>query len=455
MKLSHLVLIKRNRSENMTTVIPESMQKLINHVKEFFPNDLKLQQMFEQCFVNTYTTTMKEQKDGKTFVITGDIPAMWLRDSAAQVRPYLLVAEEDEKIANLLEGVIRQQFSFILHDPYANAFNESANGKGHQADLTKMTPHIWERKYEIDSLCYPVQLAYLFWKSTGRTSHLIESFQRVIETIIQLWRVEQDHETHSPYRFERLDVRQSDTLIRNGKGGRVVPTGMTWSAFRPSDDACTYGYLVPANMFAVVVLGYAAEMCDEVLNNQLLQEECLNLRKEIQNGIEQCAKLNHPIHGEIYVYETNGEGRFNLMDDANVPSLLAAPYLGYLPFDDLTYKNTRSFLLSRDNPYYYEGKYANGIGSPHTPDHYIWHIALAIQGMTSTNETERQEILTYFKKTDGGTKFMHEGFNADCPEEFTRDWFAWANTMFSEFVLCLTGKAVKGSPLYYQLMKEK
>ncbi|MCM3240596.1 glycoside hydrolase family 125 protein [Heyndrickxia oleronia] len=439
----------------MTTVIPESMQKLINHVKEFFPNDLKLQQMFEQCFVNTYTTTMKEQKDGKTFVITGDIPAMWLRDSAAQVRPYLLVAEEDEKIANLLEGVIRQQFSFILHDPYANAFNESANGKGHQADLTKMTPHIWERKYEIDSLCYPVQLAYLFWKSTGRTSHLIESFQRVIETIIQLWRVEQDHETHSPYRFERLDVRQSDTLIRNGKGGRVVPTGMTWSAFRPSDDACTYGYLVPANMFAVVVLGYAAEMCDEVLNNQLLQEECLNLRKEIQNGIEQCAKLNHPIHGEIYVYETDGEGRFNLMDDANVPSLLAAPYLGYLPFDDLTYKNTRSFLLSRDNPYYYEGKYANGIGSPHTPDHYIWHIALAIQGMTSTNETERQEILTYFKKTDGGTKFMHEGFNADCPEEFTRDWFAWANTMFSEFVLCLTGKAVKGSPLYYQLMKEK
>lgn len=455
MKLSHLVLIKRNRSENMTTVIPESMQKLINHVKEFFPNDLKLQQMFEQCFVNTYTTTMKEQKDGKTFVITGDIPAMWLRDSAAQVRPYLLVAEEDEKIANLLEGVIRQQFSFILHDPYANAFNESANGKGHQADLTKMTPHIWERKYEIDSLCYPVQLAYLFWKSTGRTSHLIESFQRVIETIIQLWRVEQDHETHSPYRFERLDVRQSDTLIRNGKGGRVVPTGMTWSAFRPSDDACTYGYLVPANMFAVVVLGYAAEMCDEVLNNQLLQEECLNLRKEIQNGIEQCAKLNHPIHGEIYVYETDGEGRFNLMDDANVPSLLAAPYLGYLPFDDLTYKNTRSFLLSRDNPYYYEGKYANGIGSPHTPDHYIWHIALAIQGMTSTNETERQEILTYFKKTDGGTNFMHEGFNADCPEEFTRDWFAWANTMFSEFVLCLTGKAVKGSPLYYQLMKEK
>jgi uncharacterized protein len=438
----------------MTTVIPESMQKLIQHVKEFFPQDEKLQHMFEQCFVNTYTTTLKKQEDGKTFVITGDIPAMWLRDSAAQVRPYLLAAEEDEEMATLLEGVIRQQFDFILHDPYANAFNQTANGKGHQTDLTKMTPHIWERKYEIDSLCYPIQLAYLFWKSTGRTTLINETFKQVMETIIQVWRTEQDHENQSSYRFERTDCRQSDTLIRDGKGGRVVPTGMTWSAFRPSDDACTYGYLVPANMFAVVILRYAAEMCD-VINQTALKEECLKLREEIQSGIEQYAKLDHPIYGDMYVYETDGDGRVNLMDDANVPSLLAAPYLGYLPFDDSTYLNTRSFLLSRDNPYYYEGKCANGIGSPHTPDHYIWHIALAIQGMTTTSEAEKAEILSYFKQTDGGTNFMHEGFNADCPEEFTRDWFAWANTMFSEFVLSLTGKAVKGSPLYNQLMKSK
>ncbi|WP_318616421.1 glycoside hydrolase family 125 protein [Sporosarcina sp. YIM B06819] len=437
----------------MITVIPESMQKLIQHVKEFFPEDQKLQQMFEQCFVNTYTTTMKQKEDGKTFVITGDIPAMWLRDSAAQVRPYLLAAEEDGEVADLLEGVIRQQFEFILHDPYANAFNETANGKGYQEDLTEMTAHIWERKYEIDSLCYPLQLAYLFWKSTGRTSHIKEQLPQVLETILKVWRDEQDHETNSPYKFERADVRQSDTLIRDGKGGRVVPTGMTWSAFRPSDDACTYGYLVPANMFAVVVLGYAAEMCEEVLQQSVLREECLKLQAEIQQGIEQFAKLEHPIHGEIYAYETDGEGRFNLMDDANVPSLLAAPYLGYAGFEDTTYLNTRQFLLSRDNPYYYEGKYANGIGSPHTPDHYIWHIALAIQGMTTTDEAEKQQILTYFTTTDGGTNFMHEGFDADCPEEFTRDWFAWANTMFSEFVLSLTGKAVKGSPLHQQLQK--
>jgi uncharacterized protein len=442
-------------AKKMTVTIPQSLIKLINHVKEFFPHDEKLQLMFEKCFVNTYETTMKKQEDGKTFVVTGDIPAMWLRDSAAQVRPYLLAAEEDKEIADLLEGVIHQQFAFILHDPYANAFNETANGRGYQTDHTKMTPNIWERKYEIDSLCYPVQLAYLFWKSTGRTTHLDETFQNVIETIIQVWRTEQDHESLSSYRFERSDCRQSDTLIRDGKGGRVVPTGMTWSAFRPSDDACTYGYLVPANMFAVVILGYAAEMCKEVLHHSSLKEECLQLRDEIQKGIEQYARLDHPIYGDMYVYETDGEGRINLMDDANVPSLLAAPYLGYLPFDDSTYLNTRSFLLSRDNPYYYEGKYAKGIGSPHTPDHYIWHIALAIQGMTTTDEAQKQKILAYFKNTDGGTNFMHEGFNADCPEEFTRDWFAWSNTMFSEFVLSLTGKAVKGSPLYDHLMKHK
>ncbi|MGG0741328.1 glycoside hydrolase family 125 protein [Niallia taxi] len=437
----------------MTTAIPESLQKLIQHVKDYFPEDEKLHNMFEQCFVNTYTTTLKKQADGKTFVVTGDIPAMWLRDSAAQVRPYLLAAEEDEELADLLEGVIRQQFAFILHDPYANAFNESANGRGHQTDHTDMTPHIWERKYEIDSLCYPIQLAYLFWKSTGRTVFLKESLQEVLETVIRVWRTEQDHENNSAYLFERADVRQSDTLIRQGRGGLVVPTGMTWSAFRPSDDACTYGYLVPANMFAAVVLGYAAEICEEVLQNASLKEESLKLQKEIKKGIEQYAKLEHPIYGEMYVYETDGKGGVHLMDDANVPSLLAAPYLGFQSFNDPTYLNTRDFLLSRDNPYYYEGKFANGIGSPHTPDHYIWHIALAIQGMTAVSEEEKQQILTAFKNTDGGTNFMHEGFNAECPEEFTRDWFAWANTMFSEFVLSLTGKAVKGSPLYQHLQQ--
>lgn len=433
--------------------IPQSLSYFIEKVKENFPEDKKLQEMFERCFVNTYETTLKPQEDGTTFVITGDIPAMWLRDSAAQVRPYLLAAEKDDEMAKLIEGVVRRQMNYIVHDPYANAFNEAANGKGHQDDKTEMSPMTWERKYEIDSLCYPIQLSYLLWKSTGETACFDDIFVQALNKILHVWKVEQNHEDESPYSFERMDVRQSDTLHRDGKGSKTVRTGMTWSGFRPSDDACLYGYLVPANMFAVVVLGYASEICREVLKDEGLAKQCEQLASEIKAGIEEHAVLEHPIHGDLYVYETDGMGRYHLMDDANIPSLLAAPYLGWCQFDDTTYQNTRRFLLSRDNPYFYEGKAAHGIGSPHTPDHYIWHIALAMEGMTSTDVSDKKRILEAMKQSDGGTGFMHEGFNADQPEEFTREWFSWANSMFSEFVLSLCGFAVKGSPLHKKLQE--
>lgn len=430
------------------TNVPASLQAMIEQVKTAFPGEEKLHEMFAQCFVNTYSTTLKHLDDGTTFVITGDIPAMWLRDSAAQVRPYLMVANEDEDIKNLLVGVVNRQIKFVLHDPYANAFNDSANGKGHQTDQTEMTPWIWERKYEVDSLCYPIQLAYLLWKATGETSHLNEEFHEAVRTIVKVWKIEQDHEQNSSYRFVRTKDRPEDTLVRDGMGSKVVPTGMTWSAFRPSDDACTYGYLVPANMFASVVMGYAAEICETVLHDAELGKECAELGQEIREGIENHAVIDHPMYGKIYAYEVDGAGGYNLMDDANVPSLMSAPYLGYCDFEDEIYQNTRKFLLSRNNPYYYEGKAARGIGSPHTPDHYVWHIALSVQGMTSIDQKEKEWILETLLNTDGGTGFMHEGFNASNPEEFTREWFAWSNTMFSEFVLSYIGKTVKGSPLH-------
>jgi uncharacterized protein len=379
---------------------------------------------------------------------------MWLRDSAAQVRPYLLAAENDEEIADLIEGVVRRQLSYILHDPYANAFNESANHNGHQDDITDMTPLIWERKYEIDSLCYPIQLSYLLWKSTGRVSHFNQTFVQALRKIIHTWTVEQNHEGDSPYQFVRENVMQSDTLNRNGKGSLVAKTGMTWSGFRPSDDACLYGYLIPANMFATVILEYAAEICKTVLNEEELMYQCEQLASEIKQGIEKYAIHQHPYYGDIYGYETDGMGNHNLMDDANVPSLLSLPYLGWCQFDDPTYLNTRQFILSRANPYFYEGKVAKGIGSPHTPDHYIWHIALAIQGMTTNDESELTSIVEMMKATDGGTGYMHEGFSSDQPAEYTREWFSWANSMFSELILYQCGYAVKGSPLFHRLQKD-
>ncbi len=209
---------------------------------------------FSAAFANTLLTTVKRHEDGTTFLLTGDIPAMWLRDSTAQVRPYLVLAKEDEDLADMISGLVKKQFNYINIDPYANAFNEEANGAGHQNDHTKMNDWIWERKYEIDSLCYPVQLAYLLYKNTGRTDQFDASFVEGIKKILGVFKTEQDHEK-SPYTFVRDTTRKEDTLINDGRGTKIAPTGMTWSGFRPSDDACQYGYLVPSNMFAVVVLG--------------------------------------------------------------------------------------------------------------------------------------------------------------------------------------------------------
>lgn len=426
------------------------MKQLIDEMKKSFADDAKAKSLFENCFSNTYETTIRQKDDGTTFVITGDIPAMWLRDSAAQVRPYLILAEHDNEIADLIEGVIKRQLSYIIHDPYANAFNEEANGNRYHDDETEMTPLIWERKYEIDSLCYPIQLAYLFWKSTGRTSHINELFQKAVAKIIEIWQTEQNHETDSTYRFERDNCPPQDTLSNDGKGTPVGYTGLTWCGFRPSDDTCEYGYLIPSNMFAVVVLKQLAEIADDILKDQNLSKTAINLAEEIDQGIQTFGKVDHPTYGTIYAYETDGLGNYNLMDDANVPSLLALPYLGYCNAEDPIYLNTRRFLLSDDNRYYYKGKIAKGIGSPHTPKHFIWHIALAIQGMTALRNDEKEEILDLFKQTDANTNFMHEGFHVDDPEKFTRPWFSWANSMFSEFLLSLGNRYVKGSPLSEQ-----
>ncbi|MGN8646034.1 glycoside hydrolase family 125 protein [Gracilibacillus sp. HCP3S3_G5_1] len=432
----------------MTQQLTPSIQGLIKKVQEYYQVDQKLQTMFEECFVNTYQTTIRPQSDGSTFVITGDIPAMWLRDSAAQVRPYLLLADQDPTIAQMIQGVIEKQVSFINHDPYANAFNEHPNGNRYHQDRTKMTDWIWERKYEIDSLCYPIQLAYLYWKGTGITTHFNQQFKEAMEKIIDVWTTEQHHSDQSAYHFVRDNCPPQDTLSHDGYGAPVGYTGMTWSGFRPSDDACKYGYLIPSNMFAVVSLQQLAEIAVAILEDESLANKANKLALEIEQGIQQFGIVEHPEFGSIYAYETDGLGNYVLMDDANVPSLLSIPYIGYRPFDDEIYQNTRRFILSEENPYYFKGKIASGIGSPHTPDRYIWHIALAIQGLTSIEREEKERLIKVFKETDAGQNLMHEGFHVDDPKQFTRPWFSWANSMFSEFLLSEVGLVVKGSPLY-------
>ncbi|RED51785.1 glycoside hydrolase family 125 protein [Cohnella lupini] len=422
----------------------EALNNWIENVQQKLQSRPKTQAMFETCIRNTIETTFRELPDGTTFVITGDIPAMWLRDSAAQARPYMLLASKDPAIERLLRGIVERQLRYVIHDPYANAFNESPNGQGHQDDDTAMTPWIWERKYEVDSLCYPLQLAYLLWKNTGSTSQFNDTFQEAAKLILTVWTQEQNHEMNSEYRFERGNCPVTDTLPRDGRGTPTGKTGMTWSGFRPSDDACAYGYLIPSNMFAVVVLRYLAEIAEAVLNDLELKDKALTLADEIDRGIRQYGTFEHPVYGTIFAYETDGLGNHNLMDDANVPSLLSIPYLSYASSDDPIYKNTRSFILSEDNPYFYEGSATSGIGSPHTPSGYIWHIALAMQGLTAQSPEEKARLLDLLERTDGDKGMMHEGFDANDPNKYTREWFSWANMMYCELVLDVCGIRVAG-----------
>jgi meiotically up-regulated gene 157 (Mug157) protein len=414
--------------------LPKSIEQWLEIADEKLSHRPKLQEMFKQCYPNTLKTTTKMMQDGTIFVITGDIPAMWLRDSSAQVKQYLPLAKGDSELQSIIEGLIATQMKCILMDPYANAFNERANPSLEYEDVTERNPWVWERKYELDSLCYPLELIYLYWKATGRTAVFNYDFQCAVRAILRLIRTEQQHGDVSTYRFQRFNCPDTDTLPNQGLGTSVSYTGMSWSGFRPSDDACKFGYLIPSNMFAVVVLGYVYEIAEDVLEDTYLAEMANELRTQINHGIQTYGIVHHPKYGKIYAYETDGMGNYNLMDDANVPSLLSIPYIGYAAADDPVYLNTRRFVLSEDNPYFYRGRAAEGIGSPHTPDPYIWPISLTMQALTSTSDEEKMSLLSMLQATDAGTSYMHEGFHADDPNQYTRPWFAWANSLFGDFI---------------------
>ena len=418
--------------DNKLELFKSTLKEIGCNISKNIEND-KLKKIFLNCFINTIDTTVIYNEDD-TFVITGDIPAMWLRDSTSQVEHYLDFVNDYPILKDLFVGLINRQMHCIKIDPYANAFNKEANGNKWDNDITKDNPWVWERKYEIDSLCFPVRLIYKYWKKTNDSSFFNDTIKEVLHTIVDLWKVEQYHFEKSDYSFQRLNCAESDTLTNNGLGNSVAYTGMTWSGFRPSDDACKYGYLIPSNMFASVVLKYIEEIATVIYNDNELKDKAEVLRNDIESGINKFGIVNTEEFGKIYAYETDGLGNYNFMDDANVPSLLSIPYIEYRGIDDEIYQNTRRFILSKNNPYFYSGKFASGIGSPHTPNEYIWHIALSMQGLTSNNDKEINDLIETLLNCDGNTLYMHEGFHCDDPKLFTRDWFAWSNSLFADFV---------------------
>jgi meiotically up-regulated gene 157 (Mug157) protein len=377
----------------------------------------------------------------EVFVRTGDIPAMWLRDSTAQMRPYLAVAEDPE-IGDVLVGVSRRQIRCVLLDPYANAFNDGpTDAHGEPVDRPAPGRWVWERKYELDSLCAPLQLAYAIRRATGRVDHLDADFRRAAWTIVRTWRAEQAHE-RSPYRFLRPSGPfASDTLPRVGRGAPVAWTGMTWSGFRPSDDRCAYGYLVPANALASTCLYGLADLAGSVLHDAELAQVSLSLADEIDAGILAHAVVE--VEGaSVLAYEVDGKGGVLPADDANLPSLLSLPLSGWCAQDDPLYRSTRRHVLSDSNTSYFHGSYASGVGSTHTPDEHVWPLAIATAGLTG-DANDAAQALDTLATTTAGTGLMHESFHVDDPRLFTRDWFGWANAMFCELALDLCGNGVR------------
>lgn len=415
--------------------LPRSVQKVLDEAEYRLAHRPKLLELFRNCFPNTLETTTKLTEDGTTFVITGDIPAMWLRDSVEQMIHYIPFAKEDPDLQRIISGLIRRHVNCILIDPYANAFNETANDwHWNAADQTDMSPWVWERKFELDSICFSMRLAYHYWKQTGLADIFDTNFKAAMRTAVDLWKTEQRHFERSKYRFVRDNGVPTDSLRNDGLGMPVNYTGMVWSGFRPSDDACEFHYHIPSNMFVVVTLRQMQEIAQWVFRDDQFVNEMKRLEDEVEYGIRHYGIYRHPEFGPIYAYETDGFGNYCLMDDAGTPGLLSIPYIGYCGLDDPIYQNTRRFALSRHNPYYYEGKAAKGIGSPHTPPGYIWHLALSMQGLTASTKEEKLEMIALLERTDADTGFMHEGFHADDPAQFTRSWFAWSNSLFSQLV---------------------
>ena len=419
------------------TYTSEAVEKIIAEVKKEIKDD-ELAWMFENCYPNTLDTTVDyEIIDNKpdTFIITGDIDAMWLRDSTAQVWPYMPLITKDGKIKNLIKGLVNRQAKCVLKDPYANAFYKDLSKESHwKSDQPSPIPGVHERKWEIDSLCYVIRLAYEYYRITGDTSIFDSEWDKAMRLIVKTLRNEQRKEEVSPYYFIRQTTQMIDAPLF-GSGRPIKPVGLIASMFRPSDDATMYPYLIPSNIFAVISLQQLAHIYNTELNEPIFAKECTDFSKEVDKAIQKYAVTEHFNFGEIYAYEVDGFGNKLFMDDANVPSLMSLAYLDTDKINNQVYKNTRKFLLSNANPYYLKGSAAEGQASPHTGKDKIWPMGIILRGMTSQNDAEIAMCLQMLKNTHAGTGFMHEAFHKNNPKDFNRLWFAWANTLFGELII--------------------
>ncbi|MCU6453437.1 glycoside hydrolase family 125 protein, partial [Sphingomonas sp. A2-49] len=418
-------------------------------------DDPKLRWMFGNCYPNTLDTTVRlTTRDGRpdAFVITGDIPCLWLRDSSAQVKPYLHLARQAPELRTLLRGLIARQAACILIDPYANAFMEDPAARStlewSQKDETAMKPGVAERKWEVDSLCYPMRLAHGYWRATGDATPFDARWAEAARASVRTFREQQRKDGPGPYSFRRAAAQPTETLLW-GLGNPTRPVGLIHSGFRPSDDACLYPFLIPSNLFAVTALRELAQVAGEARRDTALAADATALAAEVEAALRQYGTMRLRDGREVWAYEVDGYGNAVFMDDANVPSLSGLGYLGCVPAGDPLWQRTSEACWSDANPWFFRGRAGEGIGGPHVGAGQIWPMSLTIRALTATDNATIRACLRMLRDTDGGTGFIHESFDRDDPAKFTRAWFAWANGLFGELIVHLarTRPAILKAPL--------
>lgn len=433
-------------------------------------SDPDLYRLFENAYPNTLDTAIKWKgyasgtDEELTFVITGDINAMWLRDSANQMQSYLLLlnaSSSPDSIASLYRGVINLQARYLLTSPYCNSFQPPAesgiapatNGAASQDTVTPQYDNqsVFECKYELDSLAAFLEVSSNYYSATRDISFFAKySWVDAIATILNVadammtpTYAANGSVLTSSYTFTRQTTRASETLENNGLGKPTQNgTGLIRSAFRPSDDSTIYQLFIPANMMFSSCLAATSKIMAQLNTSasMALATKMEGLSGSLHAAIEAHGVVNHPKYGQIYAYEIDGYGGQTIMDDANVPSLLSAPLLSYLSSSSQTYQNTRALILSGDNPYFMRGPVLSAVGGPHNGPGYAWPMASIVRILTSSDEGEIVEQLKSILGSTGGLGLVHESVNSWNMNDWTRQWFSWANGLFGQMILDLESR---------------
>lgn len=496
-----------------------AMEALIEKMRGVIA-DPDLFRLFENSFPNTLDTMVKwrgfanatDEATGETtttdeeltYVITGDIDAMWLRDSASQIYSYVSLLEpsaEPDSLASLWRGLINSHARYIVISPYCHSFQppaESGIQPTHNGAYSLNHPMpaynpslVFDCKWELDSLASFLQISAAYYERTGDLAFFGKyRWKQAVEAAVhaaaamRLGTYDADGKVlPSAWTFTGYTTRGSETLTNDGLGNPVRENGMVRSGFRPSDDACIFQLLTPSNMMFAAYLEQASVMMEGLADGG--DHEAANLTMQmrelagtIRYGVARDAVVSHRDFGDIFAYEVDGYGGANLMDDANVPSLLALPFWNYTQpskkttaktasksveqrADDAVekaaaeeakhdfakiYQNTRKFVLSMANPYFAQGPVLSAVGGPHLGPGRGWPMAATVAALTAYDDLagikageDRAKVvgeqLRMILDSTDGKGVIHETVNAWAETTWTRSWFGWANGMFGELVL--------------------